>query len=52
VKVTDGSFDPGRYRLSPEALDAIKRNWAETMGADFGLESYDDLVDIFRRGSV
>ena len=44
TKVTDGSFDATRYELSDAALAAIDSNWAATMGAHFGIESYEDLT--------
>jgi hypothetical protein len=49
TKVSDGVFDPARYVLSPEVLLAMQANWRETMGASFGIDSYDQLVEIQRR---
>lgn len=49
TKVTDGVVDGSGYTLSAEAQTRIDRNWAETMGAEFGIETYDDLVEIQRR---
>lgn len=49
TKVTSGEPDPGRYVLSPEIVEAIAQNWAETMGKSFGLHSYDELVGELRK---
>jgi hypothetical protein len=46
--VSDSTFDPQRYELSPEILAVMERNWAETMGARFGLHSYDSVVEQLR----
>lgn len=48
IKVSAVEFDRARYELSPEVLAAMDRNWAETMGDGFGIDSYDELVDRFR----
>ncbi len=48
TKVTDGVFDPDRYRLSPEAVAAMEQNWRETMEASFGIRSYDEVVERLR----
>ncbi|MDH3459112.1 MAG: sulfotransferase domain-containing protein [Gemmatimonadota bacterium] len=47
-KVTAGVADPTRYQLSPQTLAAIDANWAETMGASFGITSYDQVVEALR----
>jgi len=48
LKITDGNFDPARYELTPEILEAMDANWRDTMGASFGLDSYDELVELQR----
>lgn len=51
TKITDSTFDPQRYELSPEILATMERNWAETMGITYGLHSYDDVVEQLRATS-
>ena len=51
TKVTDGTFDPERYALSPEAVAAMEANWQETMGNTFDVRSYDAVVDRLRAGT-
>lgn len=48
IKVSPTDFDRSRYELSPEVLAAMDRNWAETMGASFGIDSYEELVEQLR----
>ncbi len=48
TKVSPGDYDPTRYQLSPAALEAMERNWRETMGASFGIHSYEDLTELLR----
>ena len=48
TKVSDGHYDPARYELSPETIASMETNWSETMGASFGLNSYDEVVDQLR----
>jgi hypothetical protein len=50
TKVTAASHDPSRYVLSPEALAAMDRNWAETMEASFGFRFYADVDEALRLG--
>ena len=47
-KVTDGKFDPALYELTPNLIAGMERNWAESMGAKFGLNSYGDVVEQLR----
>jgi hypothetical protein len=50
TKVTAASNEPSRYVLSPDVLEAMERNWSETMDASFGLSSYAEVVEALRRG--
>ena len=50
TKVTDGAYDPSRYEMSADTRAGMERNWADTMGATFGLATYDDLTQRFRIG--
>lgn len=49
TKVTQGPLDAERYHLSVDVLSAMEDNWRETMGARFGIGSYDDLIALMRR---
>ena len=48
TKVTDGTFDPKRYELSPDILTTMEANWRDTMGANCGIHSYEALTDELR----
>jgi hypothetical protein len=49
TKVSDGVVDPERYKLSESVLEAIERNWAETMGAVHGIHDYSELTELLER---
>ncbi len=46
VKITSGSYDPDRYVLSEWAAETMERNWQETMGAEHGIDSYEEFTDL------
>ncbi|MGF1666387.1 MAG: sulfotransferase domain-containing protein [Acidimicrobiia bacterium] len=48
-KVGKPEVDPARYVLSPELLERMETNWQETMGARFGIRSYDAVTEALRR---
>jgi len=52
VKVTDGPVDPDRYQISTETLAAMDALWADSMGASFGLHSYDAFTEQLRRSEA
>lgn len=49
TKVTDGTYDPARYHLTPDIMARMEQNWHETMRASFGIDSYAELVAVQRK---
>ena len=48
TKVSPASFDQSRYELTSEILNTMERNWAQTMAATFGIDSYSELTERIR----